>query len=320
VARRFAEDGARIAVLARGPAGLRATAVDLVERGAAAALAIPCDVADEGQVEAAAARVERELGPIDIWINNAMTTVFGKFESVKPDEFRRITDVTYLGYVWGTRAALAHMRARDRGTIVQIGSALAYRSIPLQSAYCAAKHAIRGFTDALRSELAHDGSRIRLVMVQLPAVNTPQFVWCANRMPFLPKPVPPIYQPEVVARAIHRAAHHPRREVMVGWATVKAILGQKVVPGLLDRYLATRGYSGQQTYMPAEPSRIDNLWFPAPGDHGVHGDFDLRARAGDRVSAVTTWLGEAGVQAVAATVLGAALVAAFYLLRRAVTG
>src|SRR4051812_12046470 len=225
VARQFAAAGAKIAVLARGPAGLRGTAVDLAERGAAAALAIPCDVAQEAQVEAAADRVERELGPIDIWINNAMTTVFGKFESLKPDEFRRITDVTYLGYVWGTRAALAHMRPRNHGTIVQVGSALAYRSIPLQSAYCAAKHAIRGFTDSLRSELAHDHSAVKLVMVQLPAVNTPQFAWCANRMPFLPQPVPPIYQPEVVARAIHHAAHHPRREVMVGWPTVKAILG-----------------------------------------------------------------------------------------------
>jgi len=195
VARRFAEDGAKVAVLARGPAGLRATAVDLAERGAAAALAIPCDVADEAQVEAAAARIERELGPIDIWINNAMTTVFGRFQTYEPEEFARVTDVTYLGCVWGTRAALSHMRARDHGTIVQVGSALAYRSIPLQSAYCAAKFAIRAFTDSLRSELLHDRSHVQLVMVQLPAVNTPQFAWCANRMPFQPQPVPPIYQP-----------------------------------------------------------------------------------------------------------------------------
>src|SRR5437588_3635898 len=254
-ARRFAEDGARIAVLARGLDGLRATAADLVARGAAAALAIPCDVADPEQVAAAAERVERELGPIDIWINNAMTTVFGRFDSLSPEEFKRVTDVTYLGYVWGTRAALDHMRPRNRGTIVQVGSALAHRSIPLQAAYCAAKHAIVGFTDSLRCELRHDRCEIELTVVQLPAINTPQFAWCANRMAVQPQPVPPIYQPEMAARAIHRAAHHPRREIWLGLRTVEAILGQEVAPGLLDRHLAGFGFEGQMTLVPTEPYR-----------------------------------------------------------------
>jgi NAD(P)-dependent dehydrogenase (short-subunit alcohol dehydrogenase family) len=319
VARRFAADGAKIAVLARGLDGLRATAAELVARGAAEALAIPCDVADPDQVSAAADRIELELGPIDIWINNAMTTVFGPFTALAPDELRRVTDVTYHGYVWGTRAALAHMRVRDRGTIVQVGSALAYRSMPLQSAYCAAKFAIRGFTDSLRSELRHDGSSIALVMVQLPAVNTPQFAWCANRMPFASRPVPPIYQPDVVACAVHRAAHHPRREVMVGWPTIKAIFGQKLVPGLLDRYLASRGYAGQHTLAPADPHRANNLWQPVPGDHGTHGDFDLRARQHDRASALTVRLGSAGVQALAVVGAAALLLVAAGLVRATIS-
>jgi NAD(P)-dependent dehydrogenase (short-subunit alcohol dehydrogenase family) len=319
VARRFAADGAKIAVLARGLDGLRATVEEVVGLGASAALGISCDVADPEEVSAAAERIENELGPIDIWINNAMTTVFGRFDQLEPAEFRRVTDVTYLGYVWGTRAALAHMRSRDRGTIVQVGSALAYRSIPLQSAYCAAKHAIRGFTDSLRSELIHDGSAIELVMVQLPAVNTPQFTWCANRMPYAPQPVPPIYEPDVIARAIHRVAHHPKREVMVGWPTIEAILGQKVVPGVLDRYLANRAYEGQFTLVPAETYRPTNLWHPVPGDHGANGNFDLHARRRDHASFATTRLGAAGVQAVAAFAASALLLVVAHLVRRAVS-
>ena len=316
-ARRFARDGARIAVLARGVEGLRATAAELVSLGASAALALPCDVANADQVFAAADRIETELGPIDIWINNAMTTVFGRFDTLAPEEFERVTKVTYLGYVWGTRAALDHMRARNHGTIVQVGSALAYRSIPLQAAYCGAKHAIRGFTDSLRSELRHDRSAIRLTMVQLPAVNTPQFAWCENRMPYQPMPVPPIFQPEVAAAAIHRAAHHPRREVLLAWPTVKAVLGQKIIPGLLDRYLARRGFEGQRTLVPAEPYRASNLWQPVPGDHGAHGDFDLRAKPTSLVARATTSLGAAGVSAVAVATMAVAVVGLAALIRRA---
>jgi NADP-dependent 3-hydroxy acid dehydrogenase YdfG len=318
VARRFAQDGARVAVIARGHDGLRATEAELVRLGAQAALAIPCDVADSEAVFEASERIERELGPIDIWINNAMTTVFGRLDNVRPDEYRRITEVAYLGYVWGTRAALHHMRPRDRGTIVQVGSALAYRAIPLQAAYCGAKHAIRAFTDSLRSELMHDRCCVQLTMVQLPAVNTPQFTWGANRMPFQPQPVPPIYQPEVVAAAIHRVAHRPRREVFVGWPTIQAILGQKLLPGLLDRYLATRGFDAQLTVIPADPECPENLFQPVPGDHGAHGDFDRRAR--DRGAPnLEAMLGAVGVRAIAIGLAAAALLGGAYLVRRAST-
>jgi len=309
-ARRFAVDGARIAVLARGEDGLAATAHELRRLGAAAVLPIRCDVADENQVFAAAERVERELGPVEIWINNAMTTVFGAFADVTPREFRRITEVTYLGYVWGTRAALAQMRPLNRGTIVQVGSALAYRAIPLQSAYCAAKHAIRGFTDAIRTELLHDGVDVHLTMVQLPAINTPQFRWCANRMPFEPQPVPPIFQPEVAADAIHFAAHHRRRELHVGWPTVEAILGQSVAPGGLDHYLARKGFTGQLTGRRAH-DRPENLFAPVGGDQGAHGDFELWARARDPIAALTSRVGAAGIRILlGATALGVVLAAA----------
>lgn len=207
-----------------------------------------CD--DPGQVEAAAERVELELGPIDVWIDNAMTTAFGPMERITPAEFQRITDVCYHGFVWGTRAALARMHPRHRGLIIQVGSALAYRAIPLQAAYCGAKHAIRGFTDALRSELLHDGAGIELCMVQLPAVNTPQFGWCVNKMAKAPQPVPPIFQPEIIAAAIYRASHHPRREILLGWPTIKAVVANKIAPGIADRYLASRGYDGQLTEAP----------------------------------------------------------------------
>ncbi len=306
-ARRFAAAGARIAVLARGRDGLAATARELPDLGACAALAIPCDVADAAQVYAAAEQIERELGPIDIWINNAMTTVFGRFSSLTPEEFERVTRVTYLGYVWGTRAALAHMMTRGRGTIVQVGSALAYRSIPLQSAYCGAKHAVVGFTDSLRSELLHDGIPIELTCIHLPAVNTPQFEWCENHMDYEPQPVPPIFQPEIIANAIFHAAHHPRREIYLGWPSVKAIFGQKLVPGYADRYLARHGFDDQYTGRPRDTRRRSNLFAPVPGDHGAHGAFDEHARAHDLLAPITTRLGAAGVMATAVVTLGGVL-------------
>ncbi|SEP69435.1 NADP-dependent 3-hydroxy acid dehydrogenase YdfG [Faunimonas pinastri] len=278
VAARFARDGASIGLIARGPERLEAAAEEVRHIGGQA-LALPLDVADHDQVEAAATRVEEEFGPIDIWINGAMATLLGPLHEMSPEEFRRITEVTYLGNVHGTMAALKRMRVRDRGTIVQIGSALAYRSIPLQSAYCGAKHAIVGYTDSLRSELIHDGSRVRLTVVHLPAVNTPQFEWARNKMPFRQQPVPPIYQPEVAASGIHYAALHPgRREYWIGSSSYQAILGQKVAPGLLDRMMAKKGYSGQMTSEPETP-RGDNLFAPVPGDFGARGRFGNRARS-----------------------------------------
>jgi len=307
-ARRFARDAARVAVLARGRDGLAATAREIEELGGRA-LAIEADVADADQVSAAAERVERELGPIDVWINNAMTTVYGPVSAISPREFERVTQVTYLGCVWGTQAALRAMTPRNRGTIVQVGSALAHRAIPLQAAYCGAKHAIRGFTDALRSELVHDRIDIHLTMVQLPAVNTPQFRWCENKLDHAPQPVPPIYQPELIAELVHFAAYRRRREILIGEATIEAILAQQVVPGYLDRYLAGRAYAGQMTDAPARrgPS---NLFAPVPGDHGAHGDFDARARDRDRLATIGAWIGAAGIRAVAgAAVLGLAAAA-----------
>jgi NAD(P)-dependent dehydrogenase (short-subunit alcohol dehydrogenase family) len=306
-ARRFAQAGARIAVLARGPDGLDATVAELPTLGARAAIAIPCDVADAAQVFAAAERVERELGPIDIWINNAMTTVFGRFRSLSPEQFERVTRVTYLGFVWGTRAALDRMVPRNRGTIVQVGSALAYRSIPLQSAYCGAKHAIVGFTDSIRSELLHDHSDIALTCVHLPAVNTPQFDWCENHMPYESQPVPPIFEPEIIAQAIFHTAHHPKREVYLGWPTVKAILGQTVVPGYVDRYLAKHGFEAQYTERRRDDRRPSNLFAPVPGDHGARGGFERRARKRDLVAPVTTWLGGAGIRTIAGALFAGAL-------------
>ncbi|HVV83842.1 MAG TPA: SDR family oxidoreductase, partial [Kofleriaceae bacterium] len=280
-ARRFAAAGAKVAVLARGQDRLDAVARELPRLGAAAALAIRCDVANAGEVFAAADRVEAELGPIDVWINDAMTTVFGRFRSLTPEEYERVTRVTYLGFVWGTRAALDRMVPRNRGTIIQVGSALAYRSIPLQSAYCGAKHAIVGFTDSIRSELLHDGVDVTLTCVHLPAVNTPQFSWCENRMEHEAQPVPPIFEPELIARAIFHAAHHPKREIYLGWPTVKAIVGQMVAPGYADRYLARHGFDGQHTDQPVDPDRPRNLFAPVAGDHGAHGSFGARSRGRD---------------------------------------
>jgi NAD(P)-dependent dehydrogenase (short-subunit alcohol dehydrogenase family) len=274
----FAKRGARIGLLARGQEGLDATCREVQELGGEA-LAIQTDVADADQVEAATARVEQELGPIRAWVNNAMVTVFSPVKETTPEDFRRATEVTYLGAVYGTMAALKRMLPRDTGSIVQVGSALAYRSIPLQAAYCGAKHGLKGFTDSLRTELLHDGSHIHLTMVQLPALNTPQFSWSKTRLPRQPQPVPPIFQPEVAAEAIVWAAYHKRREVYVGMPTVKAIWGQKLIPGLLDRYLARIGYEAQQASAYILPNRVDNLFTPVRGDHGAHGVFDSRSRA-----------------------------------------
>ena len=240
---------------------------------------LPTDVADAQQVEDAAERVEKKFGPIDIWINDAMVSVFSPIKEMKAEEFHRVTEVTYLGYVYGTLSALKRMLPRDRGTIVHVGSALAYRSIPLQAAYCAAKHAILGFHTSLRTELLHDGSNVHTTMVQMPALNTPQFGWVKSRLPHKAQPVPPIYQPEVAARTIYYAAHHPkRREYYAAWSAVEAIFGNKIAPSFADRYLARHGYQSQQYDGPADPNRPNNLWEPVAGDHGAHGAFDKRAR------------------------------------------
>jgi NAD(P)-dependent dehydrogenase (short-subunit alcohol dehydrogenase family) len=273
IARAFAREGAHVGLIARGREGLEAARREAESFGGRA-LVLPLDVADAVAVEAAAERVERELGPIDVWVNNAMVSVFSPVREMRPEEYRRVTEVTYLGYVYGTLAALKRMLPRDRGVIVQVGSALAYRGIPLQSAYCAAKHAIQGFHDSLRSELLHDRSNVQVTMVQMPALNTPQFSWVKSRLPREPQPVPPIYQPEVGAEAVLFAAREPRREMYVGYPTVEAIVGDKIAPGLADRYLARHGYDAQQTEEPVEEGRRDNLWEPLPGDHGAHGSFD----------------------------------------------
>src|SRR5438067_1609520 len=285
-ARRYGGDAA-IGLVARGVDGLEAARREVEQEGGRA-LVLPVDVADAAQIDAAAQRVERELGPIDVWINNAMVSVFSPVKELQPDEVKRVTEVTYLGVVYGTLAALERMLPRDRGTIVQVGSALAYRGIPLQAAYCGAKHAIQGFTESLRCELLHDGSRVRLTMVQLPAMNTPQFDWVKSRLPRKPQPVPPIYAPEIAADAIVWSTTASRRELSVGAPTVAAIWGDKIASGLLDRYLARTGYDAQQTDEPADPNRPDNLWKPLPGDHGAHGRFTNRSTN----SSPLTWINE----------------------------
>ncbi len=281
IARAFAEAGANLGLIARGTEGLENAAREAQELGVEA-LVLPLDVADAAAVDAAAARVAERWGGIDIWVNDAMVSVFSPIHEMRADEFRRVTDTNYLGTVHGTMAALRHMRARDRGVIIQIGSALAYRSIPLQSAYCASKAAVRGFTDSLRSELIHARSGIAVTMLQLPAVNTPQFEVVRNRLAEHPQPVPPIYQPEVIARVAVRAALKPRREIWIGWSAVKAILGQRLIPGPLDEYLARNAWKSQQTKLlpPGHPQRHDrdNVDAPLPGDRGAHGPFDRRAR------------------------------------------
>ncbi|HZZ02753.1 SDR family oxidoreductase [Paraburkholderia sp.] len=284
-AHEFARQGAKIALIGRDKAALDDVRREVEELGGQA-MAIALDVSDPAAVEAAATRAETELGEIDVWVNNAMTTVFAPLHDISPDEYRRATEVTYLGYVWGTMSALRRMRARNRGMIVQVGSALAYRSIPLQSPYCGAKHAIRGFTDSVRSELMHDRSRVHLTMVQMPALNTPQFEWAECLLPHPPQPVPPIYQPEVAARAVVWAAAHRRRELYVGSSTIKAIWANKFIAGLLDRYLAHAGYSAQMQDRTVAGDRPSNLWNPVPGLHATHGPFSDRASA----SSTALWL------------------------------
>lgn len=284
--RRFAREGADIALLARGQAGLEAAAKEVRDAGGRA-MTLSVDVADFAAVDSAAAAVEAGLGPIDVWVNCAFTSVFAPFSEIAADEYRRVTEVTYLGTVHGTMAALARMRERDRGAVVQVGSALGERAIPLQSAYCGAKHAINGFTEAVRVELMHEHSNVHITLVQAPAVNTPQFSWVRSRLPKRPQPVPPIYQPEIVADTIAFAAAHPRRkQYWVGASTVGTVVAQRLAPAVLDRYLARTGYSSQQTDTPERP-REDNLWRPVDraksessvthGDFGAHGDFDARA-------------------------------------------
>ncbi|MFB9711875.1 SDR family oxidoreductase [Streptosporangium nondiastaticum] len=282
-ARAFGARGDSVALLARGERGLEAAAEEVRAAGGQA-LPISVDVADHRQVEEAARRVEEELGPIDVWVNVAFSTVFAPVTEIEPEEYRRMTEVTYLGYVYGTKAALNRMLPRGEGAIVQVGSALAYRAIPLQSGYCAAKHAIKGFTESLRCELMHEKSGVRVTMVQLPAVNTPQFDWVLSRLPNRPQPVPPIYQPEVAARAIVFAADHPeRKEFWVGAMTAATLLADRVAPALLDRYLARTGYSSQQTSEHRRAGRPANLWEPADDeggeDYGAHGRFDSRSHS-----------------------------------------
>jgi NADP-dependent 3-hydroxy acid dehydrogenase YdfG len=287
IAHAFAKRGARVGLLARGSQGLDAAAQEVESLGGEA-LAVPTDVADHEQVESAAAAVEERFGEIDIWVNDAMSTVFARFADTEPQEFKRATEVTYLGAVYGTMAALRRMRARDRGMIVQVGSALAYRSIPLQAAYCGAKFAMRGFTDSIRCELLHDKSNVRITMVQLPGVNTTQFSWCRSKLPDHPMPVPPIYQPEIPAEAVYWAAHGRRRELWVGYSAVQAILGSRLAPGfLLDRYLATKAFSGQQVQgMPLGGERAGNLFESLERQAATHGIFDDQAKT----SSPALWL------------------------------
>jgi NADP-dependent 3-hydroxy acid dehydrogenase YdfG len=304
-ARKFGSHGAKVGLIARGIDGLEAAKRE-IESAGGKALVLPLDVADVNAVENAADSVEREFGPIDIWVNNAMASVFSPVREMKPEEYKRVTEVTYLGVVYGTIAALKRMLPRDRGTVVQVGSALVYRSIPLQSAYCAAKHAITGFTDSLRCELIHDKSNVRVTVVQMPALNTPQFGWVKSRLKSKAQPVPPIFQPEVGARAIYWAAHHSRREIYAGWPTVEAIVANKVAPGWLDHYLGKTGFDSQQTSEPEDPDRPDNLWKPVQGDHGAHGTFDSEAHERSwevRASLGRTWIGAGLAMAAAAFLL-----------------
>lgn len=275
--RKFAERGAHIGLIARGQTGLRATRDEVEALGGSASM-LPTDVADPQQMEAAAAAVEREFGPIDIWINNAMTSVFAPFSEMTPEEYRRVTEVTYLGQVYGAMVALRRMRSRNQGSIVFVGSALAYRGIPLQSAYCGAKHGIQGFFDSLRAELLHEGSRVKVTMVQLPAVNTPQFRWVKNKMEYKAQPVPPIYQPEVAAEAILWSAYHNRRELSVGGRATLILWANKFFPTVGDWYLAKTGFQSQQMDQPKDPDRPNNLWEPVPDDRGARGVFTNRAK------------------------------------------
>lgn len=313
----IARQGARVALLARGEAGLAGAKNDIDLVGGQS-IAIPVDVSDADAVDRAAEQVEAELGPIDIWVNVAFSAVFARFDEISPDEYRRATEVSYLGYVYGTMAALKRMRARNRGTIVQVGSALAYRGIPLQTAYCGAKHAIQGFNESLRCELLHEKSGIKTTIVQMPALNTTQFTWVLSRLPDKAQPVPPIYQPEVGGRAIAWAAAHPRRrEYWVGASTVATLLGNAVAPGLLDRYLARTGFAAQQTGEPRPEDQPVNLWHPADQslDRGYHGEFDRRSkrRSPQLWASKHHW----ALSAAGAATLAVATAAAAHVIRKA---
>ena len=314
-ARLFAERGARVVLIARGQAGLDGAAADVVKAGGKP-LVIAADVADYRQVAAAARQAEEHFGPIDVWVNDAFTSVFAPFSEITADEFRRVTEVSYLGFVHGTMAALERMRPRDHGTIVQVGSALGQRSIPLQSAYCGAKHAINGFTSSLRCELLHENSGVHVTVVQMPAVNTPQFSWVRSRLPKDPQPVPPIYQPEVAARGVVFAADHPRRrQYWVGGSTAATIVANRLAPALLDRYLARTGYDSQQTAEPADPDRPDNLLHPVDGvnghDFGPHGVFDGRSHDHSSQAWLSRHAGLASAFVGGAAVLGGFLAGKF---------
>ena len=307
-AQAFAKRGAKIGLLARGREGLEGAKRD-VEKLGGSGLILIADVADDKAVEAAAEKLEIEFGPIDIWINDAMASVFSPIIEMTPDEYRRVTEVTYLGYVWGTMAALRRMRPRNRGTIIHVGSALAYRGIPLQSAYCAAKHAIEGFTDSLRCELIHDKKDIHICIVEMPAVNTPQFSWVKSRLPNKAQPVPPIFQPEVAADAIVFATTHKRREIYVGLPTVEAIVVNKIAPGFLDRHLAHTCFKAQQTEEPKNPDQPDNLFAPVECDFGAHGTFDGRAKK----FSVELWMDKNRWMFLAAVLIAAAMAAGLFL-------
>lgn len=302
VVRRFAKDGAHIALIARGKEGLAAAAHE-VEAAGGKALVLPCDVADHAALDDAASKVEEQFGPIDIWVNVAFAGVLAPFLDVEPEDYKRVTEVTYLGQINGTRAALKRMVPRNRGSVVLVGSALAYRGIPLQSAYCGSKHAIQGFHDSIRAELFHMKSDVHVSMVQLPGVNTPQFDWIKTTMPKKPKPASPPYQPEVIARAIHYAAHHRRKAIWVAYPTVEAILGDRAASPLLDRYLGWTGYKGQQDSEPVEADRQNNLWSPVEGDRGARGRFNSTARDSSWQLALTLNRGKV-IAGVAAGVVG----------------
>jgi len=316
IARRFGEDGARVALISRNRAGLEGAARD-VEQAGGESLVLPADVADHAAMEAAADAVEESFGEIDVWVNNAMATIFAFFDDIEPDEFIRSTEVTYLGTVWGTRSALKRMVPRDRGSVVQVGSAMAYRGIPLQAPYCGAKHAIKGFVESVRTELRHKGSNVHVGMVQLPGLNTPQFDHGRSKMPKKPMPVPPIYQPEVAAEAVHHCAKARRREIYVGGPAVYTIWGNKVSPLAAEIYLAKTGVSGQQTDQPIDVPRMGNLFEPPEHDEGAHGDFDDKAHP----RSLQLWLTKhrralGGAAALAAAALAAGAVVGPDRLRR----
>lgn len=303
IVREFAKEGADLALIARGKDGLEEAKkeVELIGRKA---IIFPVDVADANAIDQAAEETERVLGPISVWVNNAMASVFSPVSEMKPEEYKRVTEVTYLGQVYGALSALKRMKPRNKGSIVFVGSALAYRGIPLQSAYCASKHAVEGFYDSLRTELIHDGSEIKTCMVQLPAMNTTQFGFVKSRLPNKPRPMGKIYEPEVAAKTIVYASSHNRREIYVGGPTFKAIIGNKIAPWYADQVLAKNGYDGQMTDEPEDPQRKDNLWEPLPGDHGAHGPFTENARKFSPQVWLTTHPNTIVVSAVIAAGLG----------------